>query len=179
MIVDQYKIKVTLFTPWRQSNNVRLYVHVPKRCIPARQSVKFSIKVKKANIQIMSTKENNYRIFSFRPQIVFRCTCVCAKQKLKAEVFTKSPHLNGRKGGFDPATSGLYASSGVFFKYIIWKKKTHIVPILHATNTNHSFMHTHTYIHIFLMEFWIQYNSELRYRRQIKRANFTLVEKSM
>ena len=32
-------------------------------------------------------------------------------------------HLNGKKGGFDPATKGLYASSGVFFKYIIWKRE--------------------------------------------------------
>ena len=30
-------------------------------------------------------------------------------------------YLKGKNGGFEPATNGLYASSGVFFKYIIWK----------------------------------------------------------
>ncbi len=42
---------------------------------------------------------------------------------IKNACFIWSPYLKGRNGGLDPATRGLYASSGVFFKYIICKDK--------------------------------------------------------
>ena len=37
---------------------------------------------------------------------------------LRPNIFT---HLNGKYGAFDPATKGLYASSGVFFRNISCK----------------------------------------------------------